>query len=131
MSQLIPFVASSIVLFGLDTLWLLSYMGNQYAAMIPRIQQSPMNVNIVFACFAYVLMILGLYVFIIPSLHSKSTWKDCLYYGGLFGLVMYGVYDCTAGAVLTEWDTSVAIVDIMWGMIVYTLAAKTYVWWLQ
>lgn len=95
--------------------------------MIPRVQQSTMRVNKIFAFIAYLLMIVGLYVFVLPSLDSTSTWTDCLYYGGLFGLVMYGVYDCTAGAVLEKWDTSIAMIDILWGVIVYTLAAKTYV----
>jgi len=49
--------------------------------------------------------------------------QDSLMYGLIFGIVLYGVYDFTAGAVLKNWDVKLAVTDVMWGGIVYFMAA--------
>ena len=43
--------------------------------------------------------------------------------GALFGLMVYGIYNFTAGAVLSDWSGKVMIYDIIWGMFVYAVAA--------
>ena len=98
-------------------------MGKKYSIMIPRIQGSKMETNMISAFFSYFLMIVGLNVFVLPNLDMKNiTIKDCLKYGFLFGVVVYGVYDLTAGAVLKNWDMKLGLIDILWGGIVYFLA---------
>lgn len=116
-------ITSSLILLILDFLWLGTYMGKKYSIMIPRIQGSKMEINMISAFFSYFLMIVGLNVFVLPNLDIKNiTIKDCLKYGFLFGVVVYGVYDLTAGAVLKNWDMKLGLIDILWGGIVYFLA---------
>ena len=65
-------------------------------------------------------MIIGQQVYIKPLIKSK---KDVLIYGGLFGLIVFGVYDLTAGAVIKKWDLNLAIIDILWGVFLFTVSS--------
>lgn len=115
------------VLLILDILWINFYMGGQYKKMVPKIQGSELEMKFVFAMFAYVLMVVGLVFFVLPNISDETPMKDSLLYGGLFGIILYGVYDFTAGAVLKDWDTPLAMKDIAWGGFVYTAAAMSTV----
>lgn len=115
-------IVSSVLLLVLDLIWLKGYMGNEYKKMIRKIQGSDMHVNTVYAILSYALMIIGLNVFVIPNINKDNLLFDSLKYGFLFGIILYGVYDFTIGAVLKDWNINLAIVDVLWGGIVYFLA---------
>jgi len=115
-------IISSVLLLVLDLIWLKGYMGNEYKKMIRKIQGSDMRVNTVYAILSYALMIIGLNVFVIPNINKDNLLFDSLKYGFLFGIILYGVYDFTIGAVLKDWNLNLAIVDVLWGGIVYFLA---------
>ena len=123
MLQLKHRIISSLILLILDFLWLGGFMGKRYSIMIPKIQGVKMDTNMLYAFFSYLLMLIGLNVFVLPNLNIKNiNIKDCLKYGFLFGIVLYGVYDFTAAAVIKNWDIKLAFVDVLWGGIVYFLA---------
>ena len=115
-------IISSVLLLVLDLIWLKGYMGNEYKKMIRKIQGSDMRVNTIYAILSYTLMIIGLNVFVIPNINKDKLLFDSLKYGFLFGIILYGVYDFTIGAVLKDWNLNLAIVDVLWGGIVYFLA---------
>lgn len=116
-------IISSFLLLALDLIWLKGYMGNEYRKMIRKIQGSDMQVNTVYAIMSYALMIIGLNVFVIPNINKDNLMMDSLKYGFLFGIVLYGVYDFTIGAVLKGWNFKLALIDVLWGGIVYFLAS--------
>ena len=98
-------------------------MGSRYKNMIKKIQDTPMKTNLLYATIAYMLMVIGLNLFVLPNINTKNvTIKDCLTYGFMFGLVVYGIYDFTAGAVLKKWDMPLAIIDVLWGGFVYFMS---------
>lgn len=116
-------VVSTLILLVLDLIWLKTYMGPRYNTMINKIQGSEMKVNNIYAFFAYLLMVIGLNTFVLPKLNFKNiNVKDCLKYGFLFGIILYGVYDFTCGAVFTKWNTKLALIDVLWGGVVYFLS---------
>ena len=115
-------IVSSILLLVLDFIWIGGYMGGEYKKMIRKIQGSDMQVNIIYALLSYVLMIIGLNFFVIPNINKDNLFNDSLKYGFLFGIVLFGVYDFTVGAVLKNWNLKLAILDILWGGTVYFLA---------
>ena len=115
-------IVSSILLLVLDFIWIGGYMGGEYKKMIRKIQGSDMQVNIIYAILSYILMIIGLNFFVIPNINKDNLFNDSLKYGFLFGIVLFGVYDFTAGAVLKNWNLKLAILDILWGGTVYFLA---------
>ena len=115
-------IVSSILLLVLDFIWIGGYMGGEYKKMIRKIQGSDMQVNSIYAILSYVLMIIGLNFFVIPNINKDNLFNDSLKYGFLFGIVLFGVYDFTVGAVLKNWNLKLAILDILWGGTVYFLA---------
>lgn len=116
-------IIASICLLLFDFLWIGLFMGNQYKNQILKIQGSKMKVNIVFAILAYILMVVGMCVFVIPNIRKSHALVDSLLYGLTFGLVLYGVYDFTIGAVLSKWNIPLAVADIAWGSFVFFISA--------
>ncbi len=110
----------SIVMLVLDFLWLTLFMGPKYKIMIPNIQGSPLKTNIYYAIIVYILMIIGQQIYLKPLINS---YKDVLIYGSLFGLILFGVYDFTAGAVIKNWDLKLALIDVLWGTLLLTVSS--------
>lgn len=95
-------------------------MGPRYKVMIKEIQGSNMVTNVFYAFIAYTLMVIGLNHFVLPNIDVKNvTIQNCLSNGFLFGLILYGVYDFTIGAVLKKWDMKLGVIDVLWGGLVY------------
>jgi uncharacterized membrane protein len=116
-------VIATLVLLLADFLWIGLYMGKQYQIQVLSIQGSNMKANSVFIVLAYLLMVVGLNVFVLPNIRKGHELEDSLKYGLTFGIVLYGVYDFTSGAVLTKWNKKLAIVDVLWGGFVYFIAS--------
>ena len=116
-------IISIIILLILDFLWIGLFMKNRYQNEIKQIQGTPMSVNIVYAVISYVLMAVGLILFVLPNIRSEHRLMDSLKYGFLFGIVVYGIYDFTAAAVISKWNMITAILDVLWGGTVFFLAS--------
>ena len=59
---------------------------------------------------------------------SKQSWIYALQYGALFGLFCYMTYDLTNLAVIRDFPTRLAFVDIAWGSLVTAVAASLAYW---
>jgi len=116
-------ILPSILLLLLDVLWLKFYMGKQYEIQIRNIQGFPMKTKPLYIVFSYLLMIIGLNLFVLPKIRKGNELIGSLKYGFTFGIVLYGVYDFTAGAVLSKWDPKLAVIDVIWGGFVFFLAS--------
>lgn len=112
-----------ITLIVLDLLWILFFMGKKYQTQVMDIQGSKLIMNKTMAIYAYILMIIGLVVFVLPNIRRGQELKDSLIYGFLFGIIVYGVYDFTNHAIFSKWDTNTALIDMFWGGFVYFIAS--------
>ncbi len=101
-----------ITVLILDMLWLYMFMGKRYKTMIYAIQGTKMRTRIWCACISYILLIVGLLLFVIPKIRKTHRVRDSFLYGGGFGLVVFGVYDFTAAAVFEKWNIQLAMIDI-------------------
>ena len=68
-------------------------------------------------------MIIGQQIFVKPLINS---YKDALTYGSLFGIILFGVYDFTAGAVIKNWDLKLALIDVLWGSLLLTVSSLPF-----
>lgn len=76
------------------------------------------------ALLVYVLLSVGVAVFVVPRAVSLAT---AIAFGGLFGLIAFGVYDLTNYATLAAWPLAVVLVDMAWGAFACgTAAAVTF-----
>jgi len=76
----------------------------------------------------YLLYALGATIFVIIPALSKQSWLHALQYGALFGLFCYMTYDLTNLAVIRDFPTRLALIDIAWGSFVTTLSASIAYW---
>ena len=118
-----PNIIATVTLLLLDFLWIGMFMGKQYQNQILDIQGSKMIAKPWSAFLAYALMVIGLNLFVMPRIRKGHELEDSLMYGFVFGIILYGVYDFTAGAVLKKWNMKLALIDIIWGGFVYFISA--------
>lgn len=118
-------VLSTVTLLLADFAWIGLYMGKKYQKQIRSIQGSRLKPSPGYAVLAYLLMVVGLNVFVLPRIRKDHELEDSITYGLTFGIVVYGVYDFTTGAVFTKWDKKLACFDVVWGGFVFFIA--TYV----
>jgi len=67
-------------------------------------------------------MALGFVVFVFPHLTTHASIANP-FYGALFGLVLFGVYQGTNYLVFRDWPLMLVIVDTAWGMFTYALTS--------
>jgi uncharacterized membrane protein len=67
------------------------------------------------AIMVYLLIPAGIVLFVRPAMGSSASLLQAFAWGAVFGLVLYGVYDCTNRSVLEKWTLPMTMVDILWG----------------
>lgn len=101
------------VMLALDAVYI--YVnGKTFQNMIMNIQRVAMVFRVWGAVACYALLIFGLYYFIVRR--GRSVIEAFL-----LGVVIYGVYDSTNYATLKKWTPEFAIVDTLWGGILFAL----------
>jgi uncharacterized membrane protein len=75
------------------------------------------------AILFYLLNIVGLMVFVIPSAPAPDSWKTTLLFGALFGFFTYATYDLTNLATLRAFTPQLVMTDIVWGAFVTAVAS--------
>jgi uncharacterized membrane protein len=117
--SLLAYLAGLIVFVVIDAIWLL-LMGPTYRAVMGDMLAA--NARIAPAVAFYVLDMLGLMIFVArPGNRHGAAWVVA--HGALFGLFTYATYDLTNFAVLKNWDLTLTIEDIAWGMVISTIVS--------
>jgi uncharacterized membrane protein len=111
-----------MVLGGIVAMLDIAFLYSTSSIVLPvyqNIQQMPLKFRYysIFLCYAFI--ILGLYYFII---REKRTWQ----YAFLLGLFVYGVYDLTVLSVFSKYKPEIAIMDMLWGGILFS--SSTYIY---
>jgi len=106
------------VIFLIDYLWLGKIMSRFYLKQLgPMARMSNDNFDPVIwaAVIVYLLIPLGIVVFVLPGIADQGFVLPSLLKGMLFGFVLYGVYDMTNHSLLQNWPIKMSIVDMLWG----------------
>lgn len=82
--------------------------------------EKPMRYVLASALFAYAVLGLGWYLFAAPTAlawarSGMRPWVAGALAGGMYGLVIYAVYNWTLYAWLARYEASVALRDTLWG----------------
>ena len=117
------YLVSLLVIGLIDIPVITQIMTPMWKKMISNIQKSPFVVNKYAALASYLLLALGLAIFSIPNIREEHILSDSLYYGGLLGLVIYGVFDFTNLAIIKRYNINIALIDMVWGGILFTIAS--------
>lgn len=113
-------------LLAIDLIWLLGIAKNLYRDDMGDLMANEPKLW-AGLCF-YLLYALGACIFVVIPALSKQSWIDALQYGVLFGLFCYMTYDLTNLAVIRDFPTRLAFVDIAWGSLVTAVASSLAYW---
>jgi len=83
---------------------------------IIHVQKSKVKINYGYALLFYIIFTFIIYFFIIRE-------NKPIYYAFILGFCIYGVYDTTTKAIFNNWDSSLVIIDTLWGGILFSLVS--------
>jgi uncharacterized membrane protein len=107
------FFISAITMIILDSMYL-TLTGNFYNNLILGIQGKKINLKILPTFLTYVILILGLYYFIISR---KKSVKEA----AILGFIIYSVFELTNMAIFDKWSINAVILDSLWGATLFSL----------
>ena len=110
---MLQYLVAAIVCVVLDGIYL-NLIKSSYNRQIKNVQGSDIKVNMIATGITYVILIFGINYFIIQKKRSVSD-------AALLGFVIYGTYDFTNLALLSNWSVLLSIIDTMWGAVLFGL----------
>ena len=124
MNYVILYIASAVVFFAADFVWL-STMGDRlYRPVLGDMMLDKPNLPV--AAGFYMLYLVGLVVLVTAPANGdifKALWM-----GALFGFVAYGTYDLTNLATLRNFTPTLVAIDMAWGTVLTGVSAAAGVW---
>lgn len=111
----------ALLLTVIDLVFIKYVLIHPFGRMIQSIQLSEFKPNTMYVFIPYVLMIFSILFFSLPNVRKENLFKDSLVYGGLLGLVIFGVYEFTNMSVFKNYNLHVAIFDTLWGVTLFTI----------
>ena len=141
MNIYVKYLIVAVVLMVLDVAWILMNLSG-YSKAVLAVQKSPMRLRNEHAIIAYIIILFSIFYVAIPfttqnikNLDSNSSdsvanvanklFKSFMY-GGAVGFSIYGIYNFTSLAIYKDMDTSIGIMDTLWGTTLYTLTTFVY-----
>lgn len=116
---------SALTFLGLDAIWIGFVMKNHFSQLVEDIQGSKMEASVFPAILTYLVLVGGLYYFVIQRMRRKFNIWNILSLSVPFGLCVYGTYDFTTATIFKKWDMTTAFLDVIWGITASTLTAIT------
>ena len=115
-----------IALVAIDLVWLLGVAKNLYREQMGDLMaiEPKLAAGLAF----YLIYALGVCIFVILPAISKQSLLYALQYGALFGFFCYMTYDLTNLAVVRNFPTQLAFIDMTWGSFVTALCAGLAYW---
>lgn len=126
LKNLALYLSFFIALITIDLIWLLGISKNLYRNEMGDLMAS--EPKLLAGLAFYLLYALGVCIFVIVPAVSKQSWLYALQYGALFGFFCYMTYDLTNLAVVRNFPTQLAFIDIAWGSFVTALCASFAYW---
>ena len=126
----------SVIILALDAVFL-TLAKDIFTRQVMLVQGTAMKVNIPSAAVCYVLIVLGLYYFvlrhiIVPNATSAAAsiqtmrLNDGIKTAFFLGILVYGVYETTTLAILRNWGLIPALIDTVWGGTLFALSAYLF-----
>ncbi|MBT8527729.1 DUF2177 family protein [Polynucleobacter paneuropaeus] len=110
------YLAFLVALVSIDLVWLLGIAKNVYRDEMGSLMAT--KPKLLAGLAFYVLYALGALIFVVIPALSKQSLSHALLYGALFGFFCYMTYDLTNLAVIRDFPSRLAFIDIAWGSLV-------------
>jgi uncharacterized membrane protein len=125
-------VVTLVVMFICDYVWLSNNKAS-YTALVNKVQKrDKFTINIPAAVVVYLFVALAFIGILSPNLEIRVVQSklltEAILEGALFGLAVYGIYNATNMAIFANYDMTIAIMDTLWGTVLFAIASGCYVW---
>ena len=115
-----------IAMLVIDLVWLLAIAKSLYRDEMGDLMAA--EPKLIAGLSFYLLYALGAIIFVVIPALSKQSLIYAVQYGALFGLFCYMTYDLTNLAVIRDFPTRLALIDIAWGSFVTAVSAGIAYW---
>ena len=112
-------ILPAVVLLVLDSVYL-NLSNNFFQNLVKQIQNSKLKFKVLGAVICYILLVFGLYYFILKN--HKNIRKSVID-AFVLGIIIYGVFEATNYAIFDKWNLTALVMDTVWGGIVLSLTA--------
>jgi uncharacterized membrane protein len=125
------------MLFALDFLWLGILASGLYKKELGsflRLSGDALTPITWAALLVYLAIPLGVVLFALPRVSNDNLIGSSLFWGAVYGIVLYTVYDMTNYSLVKGWPLKMSLIDICWGGVLNasaTLAATLLDRWLK
>jgi uncharacterized membrane protein len=109
-----------VFFFLIDLLWVGVLSKPIWNAQIRKITGKDNEIRLLPAFIAYALLAFGLNYLAYSQVRSWKYMQDALFYGPVFGLVVYGIFNMTNMSIFEDYHFVTAIIDTTWGAIAST-----------
>ncbi|MFC1633990.1 DUF2177 family protein [Planctomycetota bacterium] len=106
------------VFLAIDYLWLGIVMSKFYKeelGVLARVSNNALRPVLWAAGIVYILIPLGIVFFPLARVSQEDPASTALFWGFIYGVVLYGVYDMTNYSLVSKWSLRMSMVDIFWG----------------
>jgi len=115
-----------ITMLVIDLVWLLGIAKSLYRDEMGELMAT--EPKLIAGLAFYLLYALGAIIFVVIPALSKQSLIYAVQYGALFGLFCYMTYDLTNLAVIRDFPTRLAFIDIAWGSFVTAVVSGIAYW---
>lgn len=115
LEQLKIFIVLFILVIIIDIPVISILFKSRWDKTIKDIQGTSLNVNMIYAFITYILIPLGLLIFVYPKIDDNKWLEQSILFGFLWGVITYGIFDFTNLGLLSKYPLDLAIIDTLWG----------------
>ena len=134
MENYIKYIITIFYIIIAEFIWIYLINAKNYANVTKLVQKSDMKVNITYALIAYILVFTSIFFLAIPFSSNYINKKDkkmnyilkSLYYSGLVGFFIYGIYNFTSISIYGNYTINIAIKDTLWGTFLYATSCTIF-----
>jgi len=121
--EIVTLIILALCIFILDFIAISTIFKKVWEYTVLNIQGSQLQIrNYLYPLITYIFIILGVYFFVFPRI-NKDFWKtDCLLWGFLWGVLVYGIFDFTNLSIFINYNLFNALVDVLWGGILVAIS---------
>ena len=119
----------------LDVAWIAMNV-SAYSSVILKVQKSPVSLRTDYAIIAYLFILFSVIYVAIPfttqsikkgdSIRIETKLLKSFMYGGAVGFSIYGIYNFTSLAIYKDLDSTMGIIDTLWGTALYTITTFVF-----
>ena len=117
---ILDIILISIIIISIDYLWIKNIMSKYYENMF----KNEIRLNMISIIITYLIMVISYIIFVLRNESELINNKIIISF--IFGVTLFGVYGFTLNGILKKYSLKVALLETIWGGILFTLTYIIY-----